>query len=67
MNRPCCKHLRSKSMYIEATPEAALKPPAPGQFAPCHYWCNLTQTAIGPDDQPVHKDACHAARACCEE
>lgn len=62
-----CKHLRTKRMYLEADPEAALAELADGQLSPCQYWCNLTQTGIGVDDRPVHKNACNSTRACFEE
>ena len=67
MNRPICKHLRTKKMYVEAVPEAALADQPDEEFAPCHFWCNLTQTATGVDDRPVHKHSCNATRSCFEE
>jgi hypothetical protein len=54
-------------MYLEANPEAALAEQPDEELSPCHYWCNLTQTAIGVDDRPVHKQSCNSARACFEE
>ncbi len=67
MNQVFCKHLRTKRMYLEANPEAALADPPDEELSPCHYWCNLTQTAVGADDRPVHKQSCNPARACFEE
>jgi hypothetical protein len=67
MNRTFCKHLRTKSVYIEARLEAAFAEKEPEQSGPCHFWCNLTQTTIGPDDRPVQKNACTLGRACCQE
>lgn len=68
MDQRFCKHLRTKKMYIEATPEAALAEGTEAEFAPCHFWCNLTQGAAGPDDQPVHKHSCNnPSRSCYEE
>lgn len=52
-------------MYIEATPEAALAEPE--EFSPTHFWCNLTQTPVGPDDRPVGQDRCNSCRSCFEE
>lgn len=65
MTQGFCKHLRTKKMYIEATPEAALAEPE--EFSPTHFWCNLTQTPVGPDDRPVSKDRCNSCRSCFEE
>jgi hypothetical protein len=67
MNQGFCKHLRTKRMYIEAVPEAALAEPVDQPFSPCYFWCNLTQTAVGVDDRPVHKDRCNSCRTCFEE
>ena len=64
MDRAFCKHLRTKKMYVEAEPEAALRQAPDAEFAPCHFWCNLTQSAVGPDDRPVHKDQCTPGRNC---
>jgi hypothetical protein len=54
-------------MYTLAEPQTALEDKPEADFAPCHFWCNLTQSAVGPDDQQVHKDACTASRTCYEE
>jgi len=62
-----CQHLRTKKLYIEATVDQAFADPEPEQAAPCHFWCNLTQTVVGPDQLPVHKDACQPGRSCFEE
>jgi len=67
MNRPLCKHLRTKSLYVGATPEEAFADKEGDEVTPCHFWCNLTQTVVGPDDRPVHKSACNSARSCFEE
>jgi hypothetical protein len=67
MNPVYCKHLRTKSLYVGATPEEAFADKDGEYTAPCHFWCNRTQTAVGLDDRPVHKTACVAGRACFEE
>jgi len=54
-------------MYVGATPEEAFADKEDGQTTPCHFWCNRTQTVVGVDDQPVHKDACNSSRPCFEE
>jgi hypothetical protein len=67
MNPSFCKHLRTKKMFTGATPEEAFADKEDGQTTPCHFWCNLTQTAVGVDDRPVHKNACQSPRSCFEE
>ena len=69
MNRNFCKHLRTKKMFIDATPEEAFADQeAEGQpVTTGHFWCNLTQTVAGLDDRPVHKDACRPGRSCFED
>ena len=67
MNSSVCKHLRTKVMFIGATPREALTETDGEHTTPCHSWCNLTQTVVGPDDRPAHKDACDPRRACFEE
>jgi hypothetical protein len=54
-------------MYVGATPEEAFADKEDEHVAPCHFWCNRTQTVVGMDDQPVHKDACNPSRSCFEE
>ena len=67
MEKTYCKHLRTKAMYVGATPEEALADKQ-GEFVTSrHFWCNRTQTAIGPDDHSVHKDNCNSSRRCCEQ
>ncbi|MCX7866175.1 hypothetical protein [Limisphaera sp. VF-2] len=63
---PVCQHLRTKKLYIEAVPDDAFSDPELEQAAPCHFWCNLTQTVVGPDQLPVHKNSCQPGRACFE-
>jgi len=52
---------------VEANPEAVFAEPLGEELSPCQYWCNLTQTAVGPDDRPAHKHTCNSARTCFEE
>jgi hypothetical protein len=54
-------------MFTGATPEEAFADKEDGQTTPCHFWCNLTQTVVGVDDRPVHKNACQPSRSCFEE
>ena len=60
-----CAKLRTKQMYINATidpMEASLYDP----YEASAYWCVLTQTALGPDRQPVRPDSCCGGRDCCQ-
>jgi hypothetical protein len=54
-------------MYVLDTPEEAFADKQCEDATPCHFWCNLTQTVVGMDDRPVHKDACNSSRSCYEE
>lgn len=67
MNQTFCKHLRTKNVYVRATIQEAFAETDAAHAGPCHFWCNLTQTTIGPDDRPVQKSQCAPGRACCEE
>ncbi len=68
MNPTFCRHLRTKAMFVGATPEEAFaeKPDDQGGGT-CHFWCNRTQSVAGVDDQPVEKSACVPGRSCFEE
>ena len=52
-------------MYIQAVVD-----PAEATFYDSYdqtaWWCVLTQTALGPDRQPVRPDACCGDRCCCK-
>jgi hypothetical protein len=60
-----CHKLRTKMMYINAAVDshaATLYDP----YEASAYWCVLTQTALGPDRQPVRPDSCCDGRDCCK-
>jgi len=68
MSQTFCKHLRTKKLYIGATAEEAFADKHGAEARPCHFWCNRTQSAVGVDDRPVHKNACgDSNRSCFEE
>ena len=67
MSQSFCKHLRTKKMFIGATPEEAFADKEGQHASDSHFWCNLTQTVVGMDDRPVHKTDCKPSRACFEE
>jgi hypothetical protein len=54
-------------MFTGATPEEAFADKHDEHVTPCHFWCNRTQTVVGVDDQPVHKNSCAPGRSCFEE
>lgn len=59
-----CLKLRTKAMYIQSIVdpfEASLYDPIDVSA----YWCVQTQTALGPDRQPVRPDVCCGGRGCC--
>jgi hypothetical protein len=67
MNQTFCKHLRAKKMFTGATVEEAFADKSDENTTPCHFWCNRTQTAVGVDDRPVHKNVCNSSRSCYEK
>jgi hypothetical protein len=67
MNMIFCQHLRTKKMFTGATADEAFAEKHDEHVTPCHYWCNRTQTAVGVDDQPVHKNVCTPSRTCFAE
>lgn len=60
---PMCAALRCKGMYVhhdgKSTDEAMV---IPGDTT--HWWCDLTQYAIGPDQDIVNRAACGPDRSC---
>ena len=67
MSQTFCKHLRTKKMFIGVTPEEAFADKECQPASDSHFWCNLTQTVVGVDDSPVHRDTCDSSRSCFEE
>lgn len=53
-------------MYLGPPPEEAKREADSENASPCHYWCNLTQTVVGPDDGPTHPGHCTESRPCYE-
>lgn len=60
-----CVKLRTKQMYINMAVEP-LDVTLYDPFEASAYWCVATQTALGPDRQPVRPDACCEGRDCCK-
>lgn len=67
MKQTFCRHLRTKTLYIDATPEEAFADREGEDASQCHFWCNLTQTVVGLDDRPAHKNVCKPGRSCFED
>jgi len=67
MNQTFCKHLRTKKLFTGASVAEAFADKVGDEVTPCHFWCNLTQSVVGPDDCQVHKESCNATRSCFEE
>ena len=66
MNPTRCRHLRTKKMYTVAHPDEAFVEKDGEHLTPCHFWCNLTQSVVGPDDRATHQNTCKSGRACFE-
>lgn len=58
---PACMHLRSKGMYVTGRVDPSEDHEGMGDG---HCWCNLTQRAIGPDDDLVSRRGCRRGRRC---
>ena len=66
MSTPPCKHLRAKKMFIPSEAEDVFAEQSEPHAEPL-FWCNCTQCAVGPDDQPSHPKVCVPTRNCYEE
>ena len=60
-----CLELRTKSMYISAAEVDPNGPKFYDSFDQTAWWCVKTQTALGPDREPVRPEACRGDRVCC--
>ncbi|MFN0208077.1 MAG: hypothetical protein ACKVS6_17365 [Planctomycetota bacterium] len=60
-----CSNLRTKTMFYAFNREQAL------QLGPmCDtqtFWCVMTGTAIGPDNDVANREECGAHRSCCNK
>ncbi|MDB6015800.1 MAG: hypothetical protein JWR19_289 [Pedosphaera sp.] len=54
-------------MYMDSIADQAFDEKAAEHASPCHFWCNLTQTVVGQDDRPAHKESCNSSRRCFED
>ena len=62
-----CRHLRSKTLYVDATAEEAFAEKSTENASPCHPWCNLTQSVKGADDRLAGPQSCNCSRSCFED
>jgi hypothetical protein len=60
--RPCCKHLRCKSMYYRPDERAGLLHDEDAMG----YWCARTNLVMGPDNDVARHQQCQAGRDCFE-
>jgi hypothetical protein len=67
MNPIRCRHLRTKKMFTAAHPDEAFAAKEGAAVTPNHFWCNLTQSAVGADEQAAHLETCQPGRSCFEE
>ncbi|MCG3156303.1 MAG: hypothetical protein DKINENOH_02927 [bacterium] len=58
-----CGNLRTRANYVPGW-QSTNAPYHPNDHTPC--FCLKTLDAFGPDDCPVHADACRPQRACFE-
>lgn len=61
----CCEHLCTKTMYMASEDMDLDRYEEIDGVETASFWCVFTQTAFGPDDQPVAPDACRTGRKCC--
>ncbi|HET8547796.1 MAG TPA: hypothetical protein VFL57_07330 [Bryobacteraceae bacterium] len=54
-----CTSLRWKGMFIDTVWD-----PSAQQGSDHIYWCQKTQSCLGPDGQAVDKYECHDGRGC---
>ena len=53
-----CKHIRSKEMFYETKFDHV------PDYGARLYWCQHTQTCLGPDGRPCDMDNCSPGRTC---
>jgi hypothetical protein len=58
--KPCCEHLRCKSLTYREDERPGLLHVEEGMG----YWCLHTSRPVGPDGQYVTHRVCQAGRAC---
>ncbi|PTY00872.1 hypothetical protein DB346_14785 [Verrucomicrobia bacterium LW23] len=61
-----CRHLRTKRMFIPAQADGALDVESERNDR-AFYWCNITLSEMGCDDDRVHTRLCLSHRSCYQE
>ena len=59
---PVCRRLRTKMYYVVGREHVNLRESSPT----AQYWCSLTATVIGPDDETCSPESCQPDRGCFE-
>jgi hypothetical protein len=59
---PVCRRLRTKMYYVVGREHVNLRVSSPT----AQYWCSLTATVMGPDDEPCSPECCQPDRGCFE-
>jgi hypothetical protein len=55
-----CRHLQSKGMYINYN-----LPPGEEIVGDGHFWCGMTQSSFGPDNELCNPEECaKSGRSC---
>lgn len=57
-----CSKLTWKGLYVETVPDPTV-PPGNDRL----FWCNRTQTCLGPDGRGVDDFECNDRRSCYEK
>lgn len=58
----CCIHLRTRSMYAGSGERPGLLREDDDTTV---YWCQQTDTPVGPDGEDATPSRCHVGRPCC--
>lgn len=66
MSEHICKHLRTKKMFTGFSVQESFAEKSEENATPSHFWCNRTQSVVGVDDRPAHKNTCDQSRSCYE-
>jgi hypothetical protein len=67
MSTEPCRYFRTKAMYVAGPAQGVASDDAPPAPLPANYWCNRTQTEVGPDDRLVGPGFCLAPGRPCFE
>ena len=57
-----CRHLRSKSMFIDVEPDPTIPSMSDG-----FVWCTHSMNCLGPDGRVADRDTCRHGRRCFDD